>query len=507
MPDSTDKGIVFPTADDFIKHSGQPAPLVTQLRNLAHSADNAISAEGSRIEGMLEGAIKTRSITELPNDVLEWVGIDKGGIYPIASQLTVDEVVNRPPGTGLAIVTIEVVASGGNLITWSEYGGGQRVWKRTVSSTPGRQTGWRLLGTPTRRVIHQLTMPGAPTLTDSEQSRHVRLPIKLPTTVNAWSLTIKNFNERSMTRFGELDFREVYIAPRAQDAEGNYTANFATSPVSLGTPHLTGSPNTSGRRYVIQDIGYTLEAGVEYILSYAYTDNDSSPNHLGIGGSYNGTNPAGVASMSVANEWSQYTPLDVYLHLEAPETTPTMAFLGSSSETGLHSEYPLRDSWAWKVAESRGALPIMLGQSGQTLNGFATGFVWTKVLSAARVDEAWLCAGSNDIYGGASLTVMQSRHLQVADRIRDRLSDNVVGVDIFPRAAETQPVKEVREAYNNWLRSLPNGLITMYDRVSSLTDENGLLSSEYNSGDDVHLNNRGQRVLAGNIINPSIARH
>lgn len=505
MPDSTNRGITFPLPGDLVRNPSAAAQLATDMETLARTADSAIGQVDQRVGTLEDVAMQRRPITDLPADVLGWTGEDKIGIYPIPAQITVDGIANGPTGSGLAIVTIAPIATGGNLVTWSEYGGEQRIWQRTVSTTPGRATIWRRIDTPTRRVLHQLTQPGAPTLTDAEPQRHVRLPVRLPATVNAWDLTLKNFNERSGTRFGDLDFTDVYIAPRAVDANGDYTADFAETPVNLGTPSPLGGPTSNGRRFVIENIGYTLEAGREYILSYAYYDPDSSPNHLGIGGSYNGIEPGGVASMSVSNEWSQYTPLDVYLTLRAPETTPTIAFLGSSSETGLHSPYPLRDSWAWRVAESRGAFPVMLGQSGQTLAGLSSGFVWTKVGAMDRVDEAWLCAGSNDVYSGADLATVQGRHGVVADRVRAHLSDRIVGVDVFPRATETAAVRNVRTAYNAWLRELPHGLSAAFDRAAAVSDASGLLKPEYNAGDDTHLNGDGQRVLAGAVLNPASA--
>lgn len=503
MPDYTaNVSLPYPVPADLIKSTQVSAKLADDIKALATKTDVEIGRSEARAVEASKNALKVRTIDELPAKVDDWVGVELQGVFPIPAQATVDAIVGHPVGSGLAVVTIEPLASGGNVVRWAEYGGQGRTWTRTVSST-GNSTPWKRLDVSTRKVMHQLSTPGAPSLTDAEPTRHVRLPLRVPAFVDSFDLTFKNFNDRSGTNFGDLTFSDVYIAKRAKDTSGAFTANYAEPPTNLGTPVYTGSGN--GRRYRLVDVSFPLEANVEYIIGYAYTDADSSPNHLGIGGSYLGTNPLGVGSMSVSNTWSQYTPLDVYLNLNAAVTSPTIMAFGSSSETGLHSDYPLRDSWIARVAEDRGALLTLFAQSGQTLEGLASGFIWTKQAAMAPVDEVWICAGSNDVYLGATLDQMKARFNAVLQKARALGAQRFIATTIFPRAQESDAVRTIREAYNAWLRSVPPGVNSVYDRVKAVTDETtGLMRADFDSGDRTHLNTQGQAYLGATVINPTL---
>lgn len=451
-----------------------------------------------------DDAILFKNVGSLPPLKENWIGLAMAGMYRLPNQAATDAITDRPEGSGPALVNIEPLGANGCRVTWKEYAGRLRVWERSVSITAANTTGWKRLDTITRSVLHQLSVPGNTALVDAAVSRHVRVPVRLPVGVSQWAVTFKNFNEQHNTHYGELTFVDVYIGRRAKDVSGEYTANFEGTPVNIGHPVATGVVGTSARRYVIDSTMFELVAGVEYILSYGYADPDSSANHLGIGGSYLGTNTAGVGSTApVTNVWSSNTPLDVYLTLAAPVTTPTIAYLGSSSETGLQSAYPLRDSWCWRHAEARGALPVMMGQSGATLQGWASPsrYTWTKLSSGFdRVDQVMVCPGSNDVYNSRTLAQLQADLATLSGLVRTYLSNNIVLTTLFPRLTESAAVKAVRTGYNKYLATLPNGALSAIDRERAVSTDAGLMRPDLNSGDGIHLTATGQALLAAAVM-------
>lgn len=492
MTTPNELGMITPDGQDWLRDGDNAITTNAQVVADIYDVQAALNYEFG------QGLKVRRDYTALPANVNDWIGLEWGAIWIVPVPPTM--FAGLPAGIGLCYIVIIPMGTSGSAIRVYEYAGEQRVFSRTVSTSPDRVTNWKLNETKTRRVLHQLTMPGAPTLTDSEPTRHVRLPIKLGARPAGLDITFKNFNERSGTNFGDLDFEDVYIAPMAVGAFGQATPNFAVPPTNLGKPIPTG--DGTSRRYQLIRPDWIPEKNTEYILSYAYTDPTPSANQLSISGSFNGTNPAGVGAMTVTNTWSQYTPLEVYLSMDVSIDVPTEVFFDSSSGTGLNSNWPLRDSWAWGVAESNGSLPVMLCMSGQTTKAFAAGgFVWSKLQVFAPVDKAHIASGSNDSQS-YPLEEMKTDFVALANRIRDRnVSQNIVAHNFFPRAAESSTVKQRRLGYDAWLfGELPGGILAAYDRAKYLIGADGLMRIELNSGDGVHVNNWGQRLMRAAVI-------
>lgn len=457
---------------------------------------------GPKGEGV-SNSLRIRPLSDLPSLVVDdWVGESLVGIYRAAVTATTKSIIGRPLSSdGPAIFKVEPLASGGSLVVWTEYGDSRRTFERIISTSSANRTGWKRTDKATRTVLHQLSMAGSPSLTDAELTRHVRLPIKVFSTIDSWDLVFKNFNDRTSTNRGAIDFVDVYIAKRASDGNGEYTQNFAETPTKLGVP-TRYSVGATSERYLIADIHFQLEANVEYLLSYAYTTPGGTPNHMGIGGSYLGTNPLGVGSPSVSNQWSQYTPLDVYLKLEASPETPFFVYPGSSSETGLHTDYPLRDSWGWRHAESYGAIPALIGQSGSALSTWVgtSHYVRGKFSTIARADKVVGNPGSNDVYSGSTLAEMKSLFGSFALFVRRYLGQSFESADIFPRRSETPEIKNVREAFNAWLKELPHNTLVSHERAVAVEGADGLMRPEFDSGDGVHLNTIGQHLMAARVL-------
>lgn len=509
MPE-TSLGIKYPGADDLIKSGNDPSELAKDLMELASSTNIAMLLFKGDVQGvedafdLLRSQVMTfKEVGQLPPNKVDWIGLEKSGMYRLPNQAATDAIVDRPLGSGPALVNIYPMGTGGSLVVWREYSGKMREWKRRVSQSASNSTNWVLQTPTTRRVLHQLSMPGNANLRDAETTRHVRVPVKLPVGVGMWDLTLKNFNEQTNTNFGDLDFADVYIGKAQVGANGQLTPQFDGPPTNLGKPSVSGSGPT--RRYTITGISFQFEPNTEYLLSYGYTKVTAEDAHMGIGGSWLGTDPSltGRYEPPVSNSWSPNTPLDVYLTLQAPSVVPVNAYIGSSSETGLGSNHPLRDVWSWKHAEANGALPVLLGHSGSTIQAWssASRYVWAKLASTFdKVDATYMAAGSNDVYLGRTLAQIQTDMTALAQLIRLHLSTAIIYVNVFPRRTETAPVKAVRKAVNQYWTTLPNGASGELDRTRAVQGPDELMRPELDSGDGTHLVAQGQLFIAASVI-------
>lgn len=521
MPE-TNLGIKYPGAGDLIKSSSDPSELAKDFMELASSTNIAMLLLKGDVQGvedafnLLRSQVMTfKDVGQLPPNKADWIGLEKSGMYRLPNQAATDAIVDRPLGSGPALVNIYPMGTRGSLVVWREYSGKMREWKRSVSQSASNSTDWILQTPTTRRVLHQLSMPGNANLRDAETTRHVRVPVKLPAGVGRWDLTFKNFNEQTNANFGDLDFADVYIGKAQVGTNGQLTAQFDGPPTNLGKPSVSGSGPTS--RYTITGISFAFEPNTEYLLSYGYTKLTSTDAHMGIGGSWLGTDPSmtGRYDPPVPNSWSPNIPLDVYLTLQAPAEVPAYAYLGSSSETGLGSNHPLRDVWGWKHAEANGALPVLLGHSGSTIQAWssASRYVWAKLASTFdKVDATYMAAGSNDVYLGRTLAQMKTDATALAQLIRLHLSTSIINVNVFPRRTESAAIRAVRKAWNGYLNTMPDGASGALDRVRAVSTDAELMRPELDSGDGTHLTTQGQTFLAAAavafaVLQPNLNRY
>ncbi|WPR65260.1 hypothetical protein SLW73_02665 [Glutamicibacter protophormiae] len=450
-------------------------------------------------------SLRTRPLSDLPAlNINQWIGLLNVGMYPVISDVVAKTIVNRPSGSDVrSLAVVKPLASGVSVVTWQELDGQFRTFEKVISSISANNTPWKRLDRSTRRVLHQLSQPGNGNLRDDAASRHSRIPVRLPCSVDRWDLVLKNFNEQTKINYGDLNFVEVFIGKAVKGSAGQLTPNFDGPPTSLGVPQAQGSG--ASRRYVLSGINFTLEAGVEYLLSYGYSNPNAEPAHMGIGGAWLGTNPdyVGRYDPPVSNAWSANTPLDVYLTLHAPTEMTVNAYIDSSTGTGQGASYPLRDSYGWKHAESTGALPVLLGHSGSTLSVWADSsrYVWQKLASSFdRVDNTYNGLGSNDDYGGRTLAQNKADATAIAQLVRTHLSDSLVYLTTFPRRSESATIRTSRRARNEYFAGLPDKASACIDRSEAVSGPDGLMRPELDSGDGTHLNTLGQGFLSAAVI-------
>lgn len=518
MPEYTPKYNLFaPSASDLIKSDTSASKLAVDLLAMQTSNETALAAESETLgeainieKKRVDTALRTRPVSDLASlDVNAWTGLNNVGSFQVVNATMAKTIANRPVSSDArSLVIIEPLASGVSKILWRELEGKYRTFERVVSTTSSNNTPWRRVDRSTRRVLHQLSQPGNGNLRDEAVSRHVRVPVRVPCAIDRWDVTFKNFNEQIKANYGDLNFVGVFIGKALKTGNGGLTANFDGEPTNLGVPQVTGSGTS--RRYIIQNITFTLEAGVEYLLSYGYSNPNAEPTHMGIGGSWLGSNPdlAGRYDPPVSNSWSANTPLDVYVTLHAPTEVPVNAYIDSSTGTGQGSEYPLRNCYGWKHAESTGSLPVLLGHSGSTLSVWADSsrYVWQKLASSFdRVDNTYNGLGSNDDYGGRTLEQNKADATAIAQLVKTHLSDSLVYLTTFPRRAESATIRTARRARNEYFAGLPDKASACIDRAESVSGPDGLMRPELDSGDGTHLNSLGQSFLSSSIISGRLA--
>lgn len=509
MPE-TSLGIKYPRADDLIKSASAPSELVNDFMELAVSANDALIAlygisdeTSALVEQINKTTMQFKDVGNLPPLKNDWIGLDKGGWYRLPNQAATAAITDRPAGSGPALVGIYPMGAGGSLIIWREYSGQMRVWHRSVSLTSSNNTDWILQSTTTRRVLHQLSQPGNANLRDTATTRHARVPVMFPVDVCSSDLVLANRNEQLGVGFGDLDMAEVFVGKTLIGTFGQRTGNFDGAPTSLGVPTPVGSAGT--RRYPIGNLPFMFKANTEYLISYGFTNPNPDPAHMGYGGAWLGTDPSmtGRYDPPVNLTWSPNIPMDVYLTLRVPSTVPVITYIDSSTLTGYGSPYPLRDNYGWKDAAAKGALPVLLGQSGSTLEGWSnsTRYVWNKVgNSFDRCDLCYVGLGSNDTNLGRTISQMKTDLASVVSLVREKITDNVGYVNIFGRASESADVLASRAEWNEYLNTLPNRASIAIDRTKAVEGDNRLMLPIYNSGDGTHVKDIGQDQFAAAMI-------
>lgn len=513
MPEYTPKYNLFaPVASDLIKSGASASKLASDLLAMQTSTEAALAGESEALgqainteKKRVDSAIRTRPVSDLPAlDVNSWTGLNNVGSFQIVSSTVAKSIANRPVSSDVrSLAIVEPLASGVSKVLWRELEGQYRTFERVISTISANNTPWRRVDRATRRVLHQLSQPGNGNLRDSAPTRHVRVPIRVPCAIDRWDITFKNFNEQIKTNYGDLNFVGVFIGKALKTGNGGLTPNFDGEPTNLGIPSVTGAGNS--RRYIIQNVTFTLEPGVEYLLSYGYSNPNAEQTHMGIGGSWLGTSPdlAGRYDPPVSNTWSPNTPLDVYLTLHAPTEVTVNAYIDSSTGTGQGTSYPLRDSYGWKHAESVGALPVLLGHSGSALSVWADSsrYVWSKLASTFdRVDNTYNGLGSNDDYGGRTLEQNKADATAIAQLVRTHLSDSLIYLTTFPRRTESEAIRTSRRARNEYFAGLPDKASACIDRSEAVSGPDGLMRPELDSGDGTHLNTLGQGFLSAAVI-------
>lgn len=398
-----------------------------------------------------------------------------------------------------------------------EAAGSNGIWTRYRSGNPSTWGGWVQVSRDKKTLPVYLTRPMGPANTDSATSRAIRIPFRVPTRATRWRLVFRNVNHRgNQTSFpGNVRLRELVVGDAALDENGQPTGSY----------DLTGTQAfPQGMRYLLRDLHLgnlanqwvspwvtgPLEPGREYLMSYGY-QTDGQPNHLAMAGSWWHSDPvngARLPALPTGATRSNRAVFDVRLEIDAPAETPTQIIIGDSIQAGSNAEFAVRDAPANLATASAGGsqpLPVMHAFGGGYIIEWYSGVFgdltqnkWIDAMRYGKHDRVVLAMGSNDIHDGTSLAVMKLRYTSLIKLVRERLSPNVVAATITPRTAwaTTQPEKEaVRQGFNDWLATLPEGVVACIDVATPVTAAGATLLPGTDAGDGIHFTTLGSALM------------
>lgn len=187
-------------------------------------------------------------------------------------------------------------------------------------------------------------------------------------------------------------------------------------------------------------------------------------------------------------------PLWVWIEAETYTATPTVALIGDSTGAGHGSIEPVWDSAVAIAGRKQEFLPVLFASSGDTLSGNVSidDPNFERWSGYGTYDSVVIQAGSNDINTGKTLAEVQASFIAVAD-VAKELGAKIYGATIKPRYP-TDPNTEVREAYNDWLKTLPAGIAGVLDYSTAVAPDGAILPEDNDDG--AHLKSSGHHKLA-----------
>ena len=195
-----------------------------------------------------------------------------------------------------------------------------------------------------------------------------------------------------------------------------------------------------------------------------------------------------------------------WLEVEVPSSVPVVAAFGSSTAAGVGATRPMIDSWLAQWCKTHNAIPAFWAQSGDSASSWTptADRKWSLYGDDIAAPDAMLYAmGSNDWAGGATLAELQERITATADEISKRITANIFGTTITPRA--TPPSNDsTRTALNAWMST--SGLFRdVFDFAGAVALPDGTLDPAVDA-DGTHVNTAGHARLAAAIDRPIVDR-
>lgn len=335
---------------------------------------------------------------------------------------------------------------------------------------------------------------------DPRRLVNARIPVKLGADVQRVRAAFRNYDARTRVTYpGEFQILGVAFGRHKVGPDGSLTGQFDGEPTILRHGFVMPA---DGRT---ESTGWTdveMEAGVEYLLSYAY----EAPEGVTI------ARQAGWCwSNQIRYAWNSpnevtalpqsFSPLLVHLEVETSADTPVYAYLGDSQTAATGTAMPRYDSWADRHAFLAGAIPQVYAWPGSRLNEWddPDDAIWRRFAHLDKPDRLYIQLGSNDLADETmTLPTMQARLAATAEVAMSYTSTNLHLVQLFPRATP-QATYPVRRAYNDWLvRTLPSGATAAHETFGALIDPaTGLTSERWKAGlEDSHLTTAGNARVA-----------
>jgi len=346
------------------------------------------------------------------------------------------------------------------------------------NSTPG--SGFKVVGLPAT-AGHASGNAGA--------SGTYRIPLDyVPDTVEITRVKVRLRNieiRGGTTRAGTITLDGVWLGVFTS------TGTFTETPVQVAGP-TTFDGAAGWESDWVEVPGRKL---TDKAISYAYaTANSTTYPWHNLGNGWYSTSRVGPNTGSVGMSTTGAIGFAVDLIVETPSTTPVVATFGDSNSVGVGAK-AMREAWGTAIAKRLGAIPQLLGSSGDTVRGSTdtTRFKWNRFPGLERADTVLWALGQNDV-GGNYTAESIIADLKATVPKATKLGRAVYTVSLMPRTADTFD-EALRRTVNTALadqKSLgTRGYLNMIPAMS--TDDDTIIPA-YNA-DNTHLNAAGHAAV------------
>jgi hypothetical protein len=337
--------------------------------------------------------------------------------------------------------------------------------------------------------------------TDMRTAVQVRLPVRLGADATITDIHFRNYRDRTGVAFtGPLDFVGVCWGTHAQDASGVLTGNFTAAPRLLAG---AASTPPDGSEHKINGLNIPIKAGVDYLLSYAYTCAEQT-NCAGAGGGWTNETPSDVSERDATQHITGFSPLDVWL--EITTTAPIIAHVGESHSAGVGNDLPVYQSPPALHGRANGYIPLMYVHSGSAMSSWLwpQTVKYTKWSGLDKPDAMVFALGKNDITETTTTDDLRAKFAAVYPTITAATSVNVYLTTVVPNLDDTDAIAATRRAWNEILLTEHLGnAVMVFDPAKALTISGGTgLDPAYAASDGIHLNKRGSSVYAASVTQP-----
>lgn len=354
--------------------------------------------------------------------------------------------------------------------------------------------------------------------TESYTARSVRIPFQVPVRVKKWRVVFRNANYRSnVSEPGQVTLRSLVIGTPGHDENGAITRAFTPSaefPQGLQILQRDLVANF-GEEYATAWTNRVLNPGVDYMYAYGYQTN-GQPVHTTMGGGWqtNGSPRYAELADAATLEKTNRVPFDVRLEFVTDDGMREDVLIGDSISAASDADFPVRESPLATAGRMTGRHVRHHGFGGAAFGEWVGGswigadsMKWQDVTRYGPADRAFIMLGNNDVHADNSLSKMQSDFGKMVAALRERVSSNIVACTVTPRTAWAGTAKEtVRQQFNDWLRSLPFGIVAVADTARAVEDEAGTgPRAEFVTADGIHFNTAGSNALAAAMTSVGVA--
>ncbi|MDH6181017.1 lysophospholipase L1-like esterase [Microbacteriaceae bacterium SG_E_30_P1] len=336
-----------------------------------------------------------------------------------------------------------------------------------------------------------------------------RMPLQITQDATRFRVHVANQNLRLDEAIpGEVRLGGIWIAPdevdpRATDNEPSGV--LSELPVRIMSPMLL----VDGEEYVgpwIDSNRYELDAERFHLLSMAAAFDGTQPVVTTFSGSWISGGADSVAEATRPGEWGNgISLLDIWIEFDYEGRAPTLLVYGSSLSTpgngGEAPTYGEPDAWPGRWARLADGVALNSAVSMGTIDHYVDDNRLTRRFAEFATDAVVLWTASNSLGRGDPFDQVRDDTQATVDRLRVAHPEAKIVIATEPGRNDFVIPDEYyqdRLRYNEWVRSLPDGVDGFVDLDVLLSDpaDNHLLSQEYDSGDLVHLNESGHIAVA-----------